>query len=163
MTTAVVVQNRSGTRRVPALNMECDDREIPESPVVGGSADYWIAGVGIFEGVAALLANDGTLAPGYEVGVTGTVALAAGRGQFICILSPNEATAPAVWLAASLADLAVTATGKVGVFKKRPGQLQVQGDGWEIVLHRVEGLDRSIGQRVYGQEKSLLSALTSSG
>jgi hypothetical protein len=142
--------------------MECDDREIPESPVVGASADYWIAGVGIFEGVAALLANDGTLAPGYEVGVTGTVALAVGRNQFICILSPNEATAPSMWLATSLADLGITATGKVGVFKKRPQHIQVSCDGWSLVLGQVSSVDREAGFRQGGKEASLLSVLTSS-
>ena len=161
VTTAVVVENRSGTRRVQALNMTSDHREIPEPGVAGASAAYWLAGVGIFEGVAALLANDGTLTPGSEVGVVGTVAVAIGNGRLIGIVSPNEAAAPAVWVAVSLADLRVTTKGQIGVFKKRPSQIEVQYDGWEIDLGNVRRFDRSINQSQHGQEASLLRALTS--
>jgi hypothetical protein len=163
VTTAAVVQNRSGTRRIDALKMLCNDREIPRSNIVGESPGYWLAGVGIFEGTAALLADDGTFTPGYEIGVTGTVMLAAGDGKCIAIVSPNEATAPAVWLSVNLADLQVTTKGQIGVFKKRPQQLVVQCDGWELVMGRIDRYNQKTGKAFGGYETSLLAALGASG
>lgn len=159
VTTAVVVQNRSGTRSVPALGLKCDEREIPEALESGSEADYWLAGVGAFEGSASLLGGDDSLTPGYEVGVTGTAALAVVGGQLICIVSPTEATAPAIWLAVRLAELRVTTKGTTGVFKKRPAGIRVDCDGWGLVLGRVSTLDRSTSRIQSAQESSLLSAL----
>jgi hypothetical protein len=158
MTTAVVVQNRSFTRHIPALGMKCDEREIPAPLAPTSPPDYWL-GMGAFIGTAELLTADGNFEPGYEVHVLGTVALAVGDGRLIGIVAPDQATATAVWVAPSLGDIAVKAEGKTGLIRKRPERIEIRCDDWEILIGRVESLYIKTNMTQYGREASLLAAL----
>jgi hypothetical protein len=160
MTTAVIVQNRTATRRVQALGMAGDNREIPR-PLTNASVASWI-GFGGFNGKAALLGEGERLTPGYEVGVPGHIALALSDSRVFCIVSSTEATGPAVWLAANLADLEVTSSGKVGIFNKRPERIEIRCDGWELICGHVQSLNPDTGVLHSGREASLLGSLQGS-
>lgn len=159
MTTAVIVQSRSATRGIQALGMHCNEQEIPILRPPGKVVEHWLC-LGAFMGTAALLRDDGNLKPGYEIEVMGKVHVAVRDGRLIGIVSPTEATAPAVWFAASLTDLEVKSEGRTGFFKKRPARINVRCDGWEVLIGRVESLNVKINMARYGMEGELLGALT---
>lgn len=163
MTTAVVVSNRQSTRRIQALGLRCDHHEIPELTEAGAQPAYWIGGEYSFSGSAAALGEDGQTGASQQVDATGMVALAVAGDRFVAILSPAEpphkTDAPAVWLAASLADLQIGSSGKVGLLKKRPEYIEVRCDGWELKVSQVSSLDREAKMSKPWQEGSLLRAL----
>lgn len=159
MTTAVIVQNRSATRHVPALGMKCDDREIP-APLKGPPLTECWLGMGGFIGTAELLSEDGSLGPGQEIQLMSTMTLAVDGSRLIGIVSPDQATAPAVWVAVSLSDLEIKTEGKVGFFRRRPLRIEIQGpDDLEIIIGRVERLYLKTKVLAYGGEDSLVEAL----
>jgi hypothetical protein len=158
MTTAVIVQNRSATRRLEALGMTGDEREVPSPLPPDSSVTYWF-GSGNITGTADLLGEAESLKPGYEVGVIGHIALALSDKRLLGIVSSTEATGPAVWLAVNLEDLAITSSGTVGVFKKRPDRIEIRCSDWELRIGYVKSGDHASGPRKNGQELAFLSAL----
>jgi hypothetical protein len=158
MTTAVIVQNRSGTRRLETLGMRGDEREIPSPLTATCPISYWV-GFGGISGTAALLGDGQSLVPGYEVGVMGTIALALHDRRLFGIISSTDATGPAVWLAASLTELQVSSSGKVGVFNKRPQRIEIRNDEWELLIRQVQSLKRDSGDLRKARETELLAAL----
>lgn len=158
MTTAVIVQNRSGIRRLEPLGMRGDDREIPDPLLPSRSTSHWV-GFGGLSGTAAMLGEGESLTPGYEAGVMGTIALALSDNRVFGIVSSTEPTGPAVWLAASLADLDITSSGTTGLIKNRPQRIELRCDDWELLIGHVQSLNRASGELHKAKETELLTAL----
>ncbi|HEV3000474.1 MAG TPA: hypothetical protein VGW75_07015 [Solirubrobacteraceae bacterium] len=160
--TAVLVQNRSAVRRLDALGMASDEREIPAF-LDGNASSYWIAGIAGFGGGVALLAQDNATVESTRSrkgGASGTAVVAIGGGTLIAIVSPNSATQPAVWVRAALDAVNVSAEGSTGLFKKRPERIKLKyRDDWEMMLAIVSSLDRERGYHQTAKEADLLAAL----
>jgi hypothetical protein len=143
----VLVEDRAWTRRVPELELQCDDREVPVN--LPDTYDNWLAGV--------YMRQFPEPPSGGEVAeMQARVALAVGGGRLAGIISPDTARQPAIWFSIELADLQM-----VEVIARyltwRPRMIHVRVPGWSLVFVRVAGHDGS--KEWPGQERNLLKAL----
>jgi hypothetical protein len=158
--TAVVVPNRSQTRRLDWMDMRCSEREIPNF-VQDYAANYWLSAMAGFVGTARVVGGDGeSLELGHETRSQGTAAIGIDKGRLIAIVSPNDAMSPAVWINAPLAELKAEAMETSGLFKKKPKGLEISlGDHWNLILGQVSRYYRKRNAQQARQEASLLEAL----
>jgi hypothetical protein len=157
-TTAFIVRDRARTRRVEAIDLTCDGREMPTQ--LPRSYEHWIAGVAGFEGAAAFLESGAELKPG-QTEAAGAAALAVGEGRLVAIVSPYNSDEPAVWLASPIAELKVATSGRIGLVKKRPEKIAIHGPGWTLRLAAVSQFYVSMNSHQTRQENSLLAAFGS--
>ena len=152
----VLIDARGAARRVEALGMRGDAKEIPDS--LGGEkpVGWWIAGASTLSGSAHADSPDGTATP---VNMRGTVALAVVPGRLLGIFSTNSKADPAVWFSWSLPSLRIETAGSQGMFKKRPTHITVRGPDTTLVMSQVNRLYRNSNSYQSGQESSLLGAL----
>jgi hypothetical protein len=91
----VLVEDRAWTRRVPELDLWCDEREIPVN--LSDTYDNWVGGVYMRQSPQPSSGTCGEL--------TARVALAVGDERLVGIISPDEARQPAIWFSTALDDL----------------------------------------------------------
>lgn len=152
----IIVDARGAARRMEALGMRCDAKEIPDPIGDEKPTGWWIVGLCVISGMANKDTLDGDATP---FKMQGTAALAVTEGRLLGIGSTNSKADPAVWFSWSLPSLRIETEGSQGVFKKRPTIITVQGPGAFIVMRDVNCLYRNINRYQSGQENSLLKAL----
>lgn len=143
----VMVHDRVWTRHVPELALWCDDREIPVN--LPDTYNHWLAGVFMRESPPPSV--------GAVTEVTARVTLAIGDGRLVGIVSPDEATEPAIWFSTALADLLMVRVLSRYRLTRRPRRITVYVPGWALVFVAVARHDGSMEWR--GHERSLLRAL----
>lgn len=143
----VLVEDRVWMRQVAKLDLWCDDREVPIN--LPDTYDHWLAGV--------FMRQSPPPSSGAVTEVTARVALAIGDGRLVGIISPDEATAPAIWFSIALADLLMVRALSRHRVTRRPRKITVYVPGWALVFVAVARHDGSMECR--GQERSLLRAL----
>jgi hypothetical protein len=161
----VLVDARGGAREIALLGMRCDEREIPAALSGTEPVGEWLIFRCMFAGSAMSGGERETLGEAVEGTVEGTAALAVVEDRVIGIVSPDSASAPALWWSWSLASTTVEAHGTRGLFKKRPEKITLDRDGGldgggDTLLF--EEVARNWGRKTgfqTGQEQSLLEAL----
>lgn len=152
----ILIDARGAARRVEALEMRGDAKEIPDPLGNEKPIGWWIVGVCTMSGSARVGALDGVSTP---VNMQGTAALAIVQGRLLGIFSTNSKADPAVWFSWSIPSLHIEAAGSQGLFKKRPTQITVSGPDATLVLSQVNRLYRNSNSYQSGQENSFLGAL----
>jgi hypothetical protein len=164
VTVSVLVDAR-GARQVPALDMKCDAKEIPDFLDRSKPDGWWLIERCTFAGSVTPAGNGTSLGEPIDGTVAGTAAVAIGGGRLVGIISPQSAGGQPLWWAWPLSDVKVESGGAQGLFKKRPTSIQVHRaggvdqDGDSLVFGGVARLYRSSGSLQTGQEASLLKAL----
>ncbi|WP_445152225.1 hypothetical protein [Baekduia sp. Peel2402] len=143
----VLVEDRAWTRRVPELDLWCDEREVPVN--LQDTHNNWLGGV--------YMRQSPPLSSGAAAEVSGRVALAIGDGRLVGIISPDEATEPAIWFSIALDDLLMVEVISRHRLTWRPRKITVYVPGWALVFVAIARHDGSREWR--GQERSLLRAL----
>jgi hypothetical protein len=143
----VLVEDRAWTRRVPELDLWCDDREVPVN--LPDNYDQWLGGVYMRQSPEPSCGTCGEM--------TGRVALAVGEGRLVGIISPGEARQPAIWFSIALADLLMVEVISRHRLTGRPRKVSVYVPGWSLTFVTLARHDGSMEWR--GQERSLLQAL----
>jgi hypothetical protein len=141
----VLVEDRAWTRRVPELDLWCDDREVPVN--LTDTYDNWLGGVYMRQSPPP---SDGEAAE-----LTARVALAVGEGRLVGIISPYEARQPAIWFSIALDDLLMIRVTRHR-YTRRLRMITVYVQGWALVLVAIARHDGSMEWR--GHERSLLKA-----
>jgi hypothetical protein len=154
----ILVDARGAARRIEALGMRCDAKEIPDPLGSEKPTGWWISGECTVSGSASKGALDGETTP---VNMRGTVALAVVAGRLLGIFSTNSKADPALWLSWSISALHIETAGSQGMFKKRPSRITVKGPDSVLVMSHVGRLYRNTNRLQQGQEGSLLGALGS--
>jgi hypothetical protein len=145
--TMVLVEDRAWTRRVPELDLWCDEREVPVN--LPDTYDHWLGGIYMRQSPPPSSGTCGEL--------TARVALAAGDGRLVGIISPDGARQPAIWFSTALDDLLMVQVLDRSWLTRRPRKITVYVPGWALVLVAIARHD---GSREWpGQERSLLQAL----
>lgn len=152
----ILVDARGAARRIEALAMRCDAKEIPDPLGDEKPIGWWIAGVCTFSGSASAGTPDGSTTP---VSMQGTVALVVMPGRLMGIFSTHSNADPAIWFSWSIPSLHVETAGSQGMFKKRPTHITVNAPGAVLVMSQVNRLFRSSNSFQSGQESSFLGAL----
>ena len=168
---AVLVDARGGARTVPALNMRCDKKEIPDPLNAEKTLGSWFSRVQYF----------GPVQRGGETGQLGNPELIRSQenqgavvvcaDRVIGISAPESVAVPALWWSWPLTDVTVQTAGKQGLLKKRPEviMLDFRGgadgnhqDGATVALKAVSEYHREIKSYQTGRENALLAALSRS-
>ena len=143
----VLVEDRAWTRRVPQLDLWCDDREVPVN--LPDTYDHWWGGIYMRQSPPS--SSGGTPA------LTARVALAIGDGRLVGIISPDDPRTPAIWFSIALADLLMVEVLARHRLPWRVRKISVYVPGWALVFVSIARHDGSMEWR--GQERSLLQAL----
>src|SRR4051812_48101005 len=127
----ILVEDRAWTRRVPELDLQCDHREVRVN--LPDTYDNWLAGVYIRQSPSP--------GGGEASELQARVALAVGDGRLVGIISPDEATRPAIWFSIALDDLLM-----IEVIDRHPLTWRAPEDG----LREWPGQQRSLLQALGG-------------
>ena len=152
----ILVEARGAARRIEALAMRCNSKEIPDPLGDEKPVGWWIAGTCTISGSASAGTPDGVTVP---INMQGTVALAVMPDRLLGIFSTNSPTEPAIWFSWPTSQLHIETAGSQGVFKKRPVQITVRGQNATLTLSDVNRLYRNSNSYQSGQENSFLSAV----
>jgi hypothetical protein len=188
---AVLIPRPVEERVLPDLGMRCSEKEIPDT-LANWTRDHnlkpdgwWLAAGCFFEGSASPLNSYGELAEAEQVTAgramelslasanlltqlqattNCTAAFCIADGRLLVIVSPNDASEAAIWVAAACSSVTVESRGTQGL-RGRPLEVCITGKDWTMqlreiarnYLERVRGkLD---GRFQTGQEASFLKAL----
>jgi len=157
MNGAVLMSQRQTAVTLPALEMACDEKEIPEPANSSTPVGWWLAERSSFRGAAALADHPDEYR---STTCEGTTALAVTAERVIGIVCPNDGTTPAVWWSWGLPSLDIQTAGSQGFLKKRPTMITLAHDSASIELSGVSRLYRNSGRYQTGQEGSLLNVLS---
>lgn len=154
MTGMLVVNGRNAAQSVEALGMRCNPDEVPD-PLDDRKCEYF-AGMAHVSGEAPVLGRDDvSIGEAIAVRLTGLFALAVGGGNVYGIVAPLSPVEPAAWFSGPVSELSVTAHGSEGMLRKRPRELVIAGDQWQVTISDIAALFRSSGRYQTGQAKKL--------
>ncbi len=153
----VLVDGRNAARKLEALGVHCDAKEIPELPGGERPAGWWILASTEFQGEAT---PQGTLSDPVEVSLSGPAAVLIDKERLVGILSPNSVNEPALWWAWPLSALEVGMEGSQGFLKKRPTTIFIEHGEDILTISDVSRLYRNSGSYQSGQETSFFKALS---
>jgi hypothetical protein len=160
-----------------ALDMKCDAREIPDplTPVASylgkerreltlkdvvsakSNQTRWMA-VGRLTGRAVTAGKDAV--EDVSAGPTGmAMAIVETERRLLGIVSPDDRSESAIWLAWPLDTLAVTTEGAQGMLRKRPRIVAIDAFGARLELIEVSGIRNDKSSYSTGQETACLKAL----
>lgn len=174
----VLVRERARALHNRALDMKCDEREIPDPitpaasylgterkeltlrDVVSAKSNQtrWIA-VGRFVGKAR---HDGQNAV-EEVSPDPTgvaMVIVETEGRLLGILGPDDPGEPAIWWAWPLNELTVEIEGQQGMLRKRPRQISIGAFGSRVDLVEVSSVRNDKSSFTTGREAGFLKALS---
>lgn len=144
---ARLVTTRRQKFGIEELHMRCDDVEIPEFWQVRRADSYWLATHAEVNGVVGP-DNDQ-----HQAHASGTAAMAVLGQQMAIIISPDDVSAPALWINFDrVTDARVVATGETGMIRKRPTGFEVHLPEGRLDLTDISKLLRSSGSHKAGQE-----------
>ncbi len=139
------------------MGMQCNIEELVSISPEPRNQVRFIADHAIFEGAAYLEDLEGKHLFFKAGSVFGSVSMAFDVGKFLAILSPSDMAAHSIWLSVPLDGLKIGTSGTIGVFKKRPELIELEGDEWSLTLSGVAQLFQKGYQS--GKEQELLEAL----
>lgn len=164
---AVLVPRPVREHTLTELGMRSSVKEIPDPLERWGPGSsslkpdgWWLSEGAFFDGPAWPINSYGELAaPQPTQSATCTAAFCIARGRLLAIVSPNNASEPAIWVNVACSRVRVATGGDGGV--------ALNGDRWEIRVIRVSRLYRHMTQKGLrapevhekfqtGQERSLL-------
>lgn len=144
----VLVEDRAWTRRVEALDLWCDAREVPVN--LPDTYDQWWGGI--------YMRRSPPSSSGATPALGARVALAIGDERLVGIISPDHPLEPAIWFSITLADLLMVEVLSRHRYQPwRPRKISVYVPGWVLVLVTIARHDGSREWR--GQERGLVQAL----
>lgn len=143
----VLVEDRASTRRVPELDLYCDEREVPVN--LPDTYDHWCGGV--------FMRQSPPPSSGAVDEVHAQVGLAVGDGRLVGIVSPYEADEPAIWFSIALADVLMVEVTSRHRLTERPRMITVYVPGWTLTLVLITRYDGATEWQ--DKERSLLQAL----
>jgi hypothetical protein len=156
---AVMVNHRGEAAQMPKFGMRCNAQEIPEPMSTAKPLGWWIALAGSFAGSVGVESDGSDRAQVRPIESAVSVAVAVTRDRVLGICKPDSRHDPAVWFAASIPPLTVNSFGSQGILRKRPTEIRLGCDDWNVTLSGVSRYFSHSKSHQTGQEASLLKAL----
>lgn len=195
---AVLIPRPAKERAIADLGMRCSEKEIPDPLAQWAGVQnrhakpdgWWLAAGCFFEGGASPLNDYGELAAAERVTsgtfmefslppaavlsqlkatTSSTAAFCIADGRLLAIVSPNDASEPAIWVAATCSSVLLEAEGTQGL-RGRPLEVRIAANGWTMQLREIAREYRQWVQKGFkaghiegriqtGQETSFIQAL----